>query len=141
MRKLKIHNVSLRIKFEDDEEYMLNGKAKFMLADGTNAFGNEFGYNDFSQIKHMALKNFRPVVGVVNKNKTWYIYNNEDTFYMCAARASGVKIYDLNLESDQKTFYYDHVIDLQMATMERRMWYDNYTMYDMITCYKKRFNI
>lgn len=108
---------------------------------GRMAFGNEFGYNDFSQIRHMALKNFRPVVGVVNKNKTWYIYNNEETFYMCASKASGVKIYDLNLESDQKTFYYDHVIDLQMATMERRMWYDNYTMYDMITCYKKRFNI
>jgi len=108
---------------------------------GRMAFGNEFGYNDFSQIRKMALKGFRPIVSVVVKTKTWYIYSNDEVWYMCSARAQNVKTYDLNLESDQKAFFYDHIIDLQEATIERRMYYESYTMYDTVTNYKKRFII
>ena len=108
---------------------------------GRMAFGNEFAYNDFSQIRKVPLKGYRPLVSIVYKNKTWYIYNNEDTFYMTNSLARNVKQYDLNRESDQKAFFYDQVIDLQTYTIERRMWYEDYTMYDAIVNYKKRFKV
>ena len=108
---------------------------------GRMAFGNEFGYNDFSQIKQVALKGYRPIVSVETKGKVWYIYTNDEKFYMTDSQAPNVTCYNLDTESGQKAFYYDYVLDLQEATIESRMYYKTYTMYDMITNYKKRFII
>lgn len=106
---------------------------------GRMAFENEFGYNDFSQIRHVALKGYRPICSLTHKLKTWYIYCDDTQYYMCSSPAQVKESYDLNTESGQKSFYYDRVIDLQERTIEGRMWYDKYTMYDLIMNYKKRF--
>lgn len=108
---------------------------------GRMAFGNEFGYNDFSQIKQLALKGFRPIVSVENKGKSWYIYCDGTKWYMTDSQAPNITSYDLNTESGQKAFYYDYVLDLQEYTIENRMFYKTYTMYDMIVNYKKRFTV
>lgn len=108
---------------------------------GRMAFGNEFGYNDFSQIKQLALKGFRPVVSVENKGKTWYIYCDGNKWYMTDSQAPNVTSYNLDTESGQKAFYYEHVLDLQEYTIENRMFYKTYTMYDMIVNYRKRFTV
>lgn len=108
---------------------------------GQMAFDNRFGYNDFSQIRSLALKGYRPLCSLTHKLKTWYIYYNDEGFYMTDSPAKVDDAYDLNTESGQKAFYYDKVIDLQEATIERRMWYKSYTMYDLIMNYRKRFII
>ena len=108
---------------------------------GRMAFGNEFGYNDFSRIRKLPLKGFRPIVSIEYKTKQWYIYSDGDRWYMTASPAPNVKTYNLNTETGQKAFYYEYVVDLDEYTTEERMWYENYTMYDTIVNYRKRFII
>ena len=109
---------------------------------GRMAFGNEFAYNDFSNVGKVALKGFRPLVEIKHKLHTYYIYANDDgRFYMCKARAKCPAKYDLNKEMDQRAFYYDYVIELLSASIDGRMRFEKYTMYDMIVNYKKRFMI
>ena len=116
-------------------------KAMKDTAWGRMAFSNEFGYNDFSSVKRVALKGYRPLVEVSYKQKTWYLWNNENNLYLCESRGACEESYNLDRETDQKNFYYNWVIDLQNASMEGRLLYAKYTMYDLITNYKRRFII
>lgn len=108
---------------------------------GRMAFGNEFAYNDFSNIKKTALKGYRPMIKLKYKGKEFFIYQNETSFYMCTAKNKCAIVYDLNKEMGRKAFYYDYAIDLLAACIEGRMKFEKYSMYDLIVNYKKRFNI
>lgn len=116
-------------------------KAMKGTAWGRMAFGNEFGYNDFSRIKKQALKGYKPMYAYEHKERTVYIYMNDSGFYVTSSAAPNLTIYNLNTETGQKAFYYDHVIDLQNATIEGNVWFEKYTYYDLIMNYKKRFII
>lgn len=107
------------------------------------AFGNEFAYNDFSNIGKMALKGFRPLVEVIHKQKTFYIYHNAERglYYMGTSRATCPATYDLNKEMDQRAFWYNECIDLLSASIDGRMRFETYTMYDLIVNYKKRYKV
>lgn len=107
---------------------------------GRMAFDNTFAYNDFTKIKKQALKNYKPVCSIAYKEKTWYLYINESKgYYLCGSRHNGTEFYNLNEETEQKRFYYDHVLDLANASIEGRMTFEKYGMYDLIMNYKKRF--
>lgn len=106
---------------------------------GRMAFGNEFAYNDFTKVRRIALKGYRPVCSIVVKEKTWYIYTNDTGYYMCRSKHQKPDLYNLNEETEQKRFYYDHVLDLMNAAIENRMRFETYGMYDLIMNYKKRF--
>ena len=108
---------------------------------GRMAFSNEFGYNDFSSIRRVALKGFRPIIKLTYKMKEFYIWQNEEKLYMCESRGEAPQEFDLDKETEQKNFYYEWVIDLQNASMEGRLLYSKYTMYDLITNYKLRFKV
>ena len=109
---------------------------------GRMAFGNEFGYNDFSRIRRVALKGYRPLCSLTFKVKTWYVYINESgNYYMTGSASKCDKVYNLNTETGAKCFYYDYVIDLLNAAIEDRMYFEKYGMYDLIMNYKKRFII
>ena len=108
---------------------------------GRMAFGNDFAYNDFSKIKKQALKGFSPVCSLAVKEKTWYVYRKEGVFYMCRARHGKNDLYDLNLETEQKRFFYDHVLEMQNASIDGRMTFETYGMYDLVMNYKKRYQI
>ena len=106
---------------------------------GKMAFSNEFGYNDFSSVRRVALKGYRPVIEIIYKMRSWYLWQSEEKFYLCESRGNVQQSFDLEKETDQKNFYYEWVIDLQNASMEGRLLYSKYTMYDIITNYKRRF--
>lgn len=109
---------------------------------GRMAFGNEFGYNDFSRVKRVALKGYTPLCSLTYKVKTWYVYINESgVYYMTNSRAKVDKEYNLNTETGAKCFYYDYVIDLLNAAIEDKMYFEKYGMYDLVMNYKKRFTI
>lgn len=109
---------------------------------GRMAFGNEFGYNDFSRVKRVALKGYTPLCSLTYKVKTWYVYINESgVYYMTNSRANVDKSYNLNTETGAKCFYYDYVIDLLNAAIEDKMYFEKYGMYDLVMNYKKRFTI
>lgn len=108
---------------------------------GRMAFSNEFAYNDFSNVKKLPLKNYRPVVQLNYKGKPYFIYQNDAGFYMTYSRSKCAVTYDLDKEMGQKAFYYDYVIDLINASIDGRMTFEKYSMYDMIINYKKRFKV
>lgn len=108
---------------------------------GRMAFNNNFAYNDFTKVRKVALKGYRPVCSIVVKEKTWYIYTNDTGYYMCRSKHQKPDVYNLNEETEQKRFYYDHVLDLVNAAIENRMRFETYGMYDLIMNYKKRFVI
>ena len=108
---------------------------------GRMAFGNEFAYNDFSNIKKVALKGYRCMYDLTYRGKSYYIYNNGTNYYMCKSRGNSSVHYDLDKEMGQRAFYYDHIPGLMAACIEGRMMFEKYSMYDMIVNYKKRFRV
>lgn len=141
---LEDRGIFIRILQTSDE--MMNNEKKTGIyramagtAWGRVAFGNEFAYNDFSNIKHLALKGYRPIVKVDYKCKEFYIYSKEDNYYMCKAKQKCPVSYDLNKEMGQRAFYFDYGIDLLNAAIDGKMTFESYSMYDLIVNYKKRF--
>ena len=114
-------------------------KAMGQTAWGRMAFGNEFAYNDFSNIKRVSLKNYKPLVKLSYRQKNFYIYVGPQGYYMTTAKNKMPYEYNLDKEMDQRRFYYDHCIDLLNSSILGRMYFDTYTMYDLIINYKKRF--
>ena len=114
-------------------------RAMGQTAWGRMAFGNEFAFNDFSNIKRVSLKNYKPLVKLHYRSKQFYIYVGNDSYYMTTARNKTPYTYNLDKEMDQRRFYYDHVLDLLNASIDGRMYFDTYSMYDLIINYKKRF--
>ena len=106
---------------------------------GNMAFENEFGYNDFSNIKKVALKGYRPIVELTYKQKKIYIYNNGYDYYICHSPGKCENVYNLNLEMDIRAFYLDFVIDLLNASTRGLVKYEKYSYYDIIVNYKRRF--
>lgn len=155
---MSIHNVETHyledrdifIRILETPEEMLEAEKKtgiYKSMKGTAwarmAFGNEFAYNDFSNIGKMVLKNFRPLIELQHKQKTFYIYHHAERglYYMGTSRASCPVSYDLNKEMDQRAFWYNECIELLSASIDGRMKFETYTMYDLIINYKKRFRI
>ena len=117
-------------------------KAMSDTAWGRMAFGNEFAYNDFTNVGKLALKGFKPVVSLKYKNKCFYIYLSETKgYYMTLSPAKCPVQYDLNTDVGQIGFYYDFAIDFRDECVRGRMMFEKYTMYDMIINYKKRFKV
>ena len=106
---------------------------------GRMAFGNEFAYNDFSNVGRVALKGYKPVVQITHKMKNYFIYSNGDMYYMTTAKSKCPEEFDLNKEMEQRSFWYTWGIDLLSAAIDGRMMFEKYTMYDLIVNYKKRF--
>lgn len=110
---------------------------------GRMAWDNEFAFNDFSCVKHCALKGYRPYCSVHYKGKTYYIYNSDEgNYYMCMSKFNhDAPSYNLNIESQQRKFYYDYAMYLYEAILDGRMFFSEYTMYDLIFNYKLRFKV
>lgn len=109
---------------------------------GHMAFGNEFGYNDFSAVNKHALKGYRTVCEILYKKRAWYVYVNEGKYYISKSKSNKAPIsYNLNVELQQKKCYYDIVITLYQAAIDGNMYFESYAMYDIIVNFKKRFVI
>lgn len=109
---------------------------------GRMAFNNDFGYNDFSRIRKVALKGYRAICKVYHKNSYFYIYRNEDGFWYVTKSPSNLKDlkeYNLKEEMFQRLFWYDVVIDLLNDAIEGHAYFESYSFYDIIVNYKKRF--
>lgn len=106
---------------------------------GRMAFGNEFAYNDFSNIKRISLKNYKPLIQLTYRSKDYYVYVGPGGYYMTKAKNKCPYFYDLNKEMDQRRFYLEHGITLISECIDGRMFFDTYSMYDLIVNYKKRF--
>lgn len=108
---------------------------------GRMSYGNEFAYNDFSNVSKKALKGYRCVFGYTYRNKGVYIYYNNGIYYITDSKGNPDRIYDLSRENDQKAMYYDWVITLRDACISDSVRFKTYSMYDLIINFKKIFRI
>ena len=77
------------------------------------------------------------------KNHLYYIYVSQTgDYYMTTSRSQKPPLsYNLNLENDQKKFFDDWYFRFRDATIENRMKYQKYSMYDIIINFKKFFKV
>lgn len=140
-RGIFVHQIKDNAAFMEEEAKSKIYKAMAATDWGRMALNNEFGYDDFTAVKHSNLKNYIPMFGVKFRSKTYYIYNKEGEFYMCLAPSKVQRIYNLKVENDQKALFIDWIIDLQEASIDGRMIFEQYTMYDLIMNYKTFFKL
>lgn len=126
---------------ESDEEKLGIEKAMEGTEWGIMAFGGKFGYNDFSTIGHINLKNYKPVVAFTYKSTVAYIYMKEGIYYACSAPNNKCKMYDLNKENKQKSFWIEYGIDLRNECIDDKLIVDKYSIYDIIINYREYFKL
>lgn len=109
---------------------------------GAKTFDGDFASNDFTNVKHVSLKNRKCLLEVKHKTHTYYIYlSDSGEYYMTTSQNKAVLTYDLNLENDQKLFFDTWYFKLRDATMNGLMKYQKYSMYDLIINFKKFFKL
>lgn len=139
-RGIMIHLLDDMEEFRNTEEKTQIMQAMKNTDWGRMALDNDFAYDDFSCVGHTSIKGYKPLYGFSYKNKTWYVYNREQRFYICKSKAD-VFIYDLSREIVQQDFYRQKIIDLKTAMVEDRVICCDYTSYNIIFNYKKYFVI
>lgn len=150
------HISKLRLEDRSIFIHILEDKGGFREIEGQNpiykamkgtqwadmSLNNEFAYNDFSNVDKKSLKHSRCLIRVRNKQRTYYIYVGGSGYYMTYQKSNTFAFdYDLNLENDQKRFYFEEVIDLQQACIEDRFKFQTYEMYDLIMNYKTFYKV
>ncbi len=109
---------------------------------GRVSFNNEFARNDISCIGFTSIKKMSCRCSVTYKNETWYIYQKDEKFYVCASRSNKIPVeYDLNFESTRKPFYLKEVVALVNAYHKGNILFAKFRMYDVIIHFKKFFEI
>ena len=142
-REIMLHHITNEEVPIMDEEKEGIWKGMYNTSWWHKSFGGEFVHNDFTNVTQKSLKRCKPILQLQHKMHFYYIYLNEDKglYYMSETPAKARECYNLNRENEQKRFYYDHLIDLHEACIEERFKFEKYSMYDLITNYKKYFNI
>ena len=105
---------------------------------------NDFAYNDFSQTGKFNMKNFRPILKYIYKNKMYYIYLKDDSgeYYITdSASNANIPIYDLSKNADQGRLNMDYGIRIRQAMLEDRVKFKYYTQYDLFRNFTKIFNL
>ena len=109
---------------------------------GRVSFNNEFARNDISCIGFTSIKKMICRCSVTYKNETWYVYQKDEKFYVCASRSNKIPVeYDLNFESTRKPFYLKEVVALVNAYHKGNILFAKFRMYDVIIHFKKFFDI
>lgn len=143
-RGIYIERVRSSAAFEEVEQ-----KSKIYAAmDGTQwakmALNNEFSYDDFTAVKKIDLRRYGVYAQFKYRHKLYYIYNNGTQYYLSRRRngkAATTDNYNLDRQTEQERFYYDIVIPLRSDSIDGRVLYESYSLYDLIMNYKKFYKI
>lgn len=110
---------------------------------GQMALDNDFGYNDFSQVNRYSLKRAQPLCRVHYKQSDYYLYVNEKGIYIFTHVPFNTKadVFDLNLEADQRRFFYAWITRLQDAAAAHRCIFSKYTLSRIVYEYRNIFKI
>lgn len=141
-RRIFVHLIKNSEEFDAIEKESALFKSMGDTQWGQMAFGNNFGYNDVTNVGKLSIKGFTPVCSVKHKRRTYYIYMKDGFYYMTTSRASYCNLhYDLNLENDQKRFFNEILYDFKEACINNKMLFQSYSMYDLIINYKNHYKI
>lgn len=140
VRGIVLHQIMMGVDFTDKEESMPIIKAMEDTAWRAMTMGEGFAYNDMCMLRKLPLKGFRCLVAVKYRKQTWYIYEKDGIWFVCKSPnkpADGS--FDLNRDADARKFYMEYAIDLKDEYTDGRVFFQTYTMYDVIINYKKFF--
>ncbi len=140
-RGILLHQILDNEAFVDTERSTALYKAMSDTNWGRMAFENQFAYNDFSSISKQALKEYRPRAEIIYKRQHWFLYSKGGHYYICTSKCKTDHVYDLNRENSQKLFFEEWYTELRYATMEDKMLFQKYTMYDVIVNFKQFFKV
>ena len=141
-RGMLLHQIMMGQAFHDAESNMPAIRAMEGTAWRAMSMGEGFAYNDMAMIRHINLKGFRCMLAVKYRKQQWYIYEREGTWYVCKSQNTPILgSYDLNRDADVRRFYTEHQIDLKCEYVDGRMFFQTYTMFDVIINYKKFFKL
>ena len=138
------------LRVQTSKEFMdKESQSKIYAAmDGTQwakmALKNDFGYDDFTSVRHIDMRKYSLFAVFRHKNKNYYIYNNGERWYVTSKRNGKCAIrdfYDLNRQTEAERFYYNIVTLLRGASVDGLVLYEKYSLYDIIMFYKKHYRI
>ena len=142
-RGIFLHHINAE-EIKDDFDKMGIFKAMHDTAWGDVAFTGNFANNDFSNVKKINLKNYKPMIHIIYKRKNIYIYlkHNGGMYHFTSSRSDKcICDYNLDRENDQKRFYAEFGIDIRLACIENRVTFQKYSYYDLFINYKKYFDL
>lgn len=140
-RKILLHHITEEEIPMSEAEKVGIYEAMAGTAWARRAFEGEFSGNDFSCVQKRSLKGSRVYCQIKYKDKMIYIYEKQDKYYMCSAKAKCDTFYDLDREPEQKLFSRVTLPVLRDAMITGRMFFEKYSYYDLITNYVKIFRL
>lgn len=140
-REIMIHKIVASAEFRAAEENTKIYKAMKGTTWAKTALDNDFGYNDFSNVKKVNMKNYRPVYVFIYNRKRYTAYINPNAEWYITLSGSNQKLpeYDMTKENDQKLWYSEQFFTLYEATREGRAAFEKYTIYEVMLNFKKFF--
>lgn len=103
------------------------------------AYGNEFAYVDFSKVRKVNIKGSICHAEIRYNGERWFLYQNQKGVYIMSKSASNnpLNVYNFDVDGDRQRLWYDYIRDLQSAISYDEAFFDSYSMYYMVTDYRK----
>lgn len=140
-KKILIRILEMNEEFMDVEQSTALYHATKDTAWGRMAYDNDFGYDDFSAVGKHSIKGMQCYVELIHKTHHWFIWGNGDEMVMTTSRGTPMDVYDLNIERDQLRFLDEMLYDVKYATIQHKMYFKTFSMYNLIMQYKKYFQL
>ena len=141
-RKILIHRITEEESNTTEEAKTGIYEAMANTAWGRKTFDGEFSRNDFTNVVRCNLKGYKCILHLTYRGHNYYIYSKDDgMYYMTTSQGKTDVHYNLDRETEQRSFYLNWQIDLREALTEERFKFQKYSMYDLIKNYKQFFNV
>ena len=106
--------------------------------------GGNFAYNDFSAVRQMSIKGMYPVC-MIRTGQDRYVFwrhKNSGVYYCCSTLTNtAIPCYNLDSEIEARSFYQAYAIDFAQAVIDGKMYFSQYSGYDIIANYSKKFDV
>lgn len=137
-RGILIHHVN-EIQLTEDEKGSMF-KAMYGTKWWRKSYGGEFSNNDFTNIDRRVLKKYTPMLKLHYRESDIYIYSKDNDYYVCKQASNKCPIeLDLNRDNHVRKFYIKYCMDLQDACTDGHVKFSDYSLYDLIINFDKRF--
>ena len=136
------HLTEEKYRFSDDRRPAIE-RGMAGTAWARAALGGEFAFTDFSNVRKIKPKNYKPVWCFIWHRKQYVVLLNYESakYHIKEGEVKGVPLYDLSKENDQKRFFLDVVIDIRNECIDNRVTFESYSLYDLIMNYKNFFEV
>ena len=137
-RGILIHHVN-EIELTEDEKGAMF-KAMYGTKWWRKSYIGEFSKNDFSNISKRVLKKYTPLIQLHYREGDIFIYAKDGEYYICKQRSNKCPIYlDLDRDNHVRKFYIQYCMDIIDACTEGHVKFSDYSLYDLIINFDKRF--